>query len=366
MSSAGVRRRSSRRSRAPDPLPSQPCEDVKTKTSDGEVSTWSEVKKEETLELNISSHGSDLDTKPENVPIKEEDPDSNYSDAGLGVFNNGQTVPVGANLGAYQGELVDREEEHMYSGYSWGTLVETPSQTVVDLRPELEKRDAEIEELKQQLRVCKAAHVEEVEALKSKLRVCEEAHADTKAALADLEATHKGLVETHNNVITQLREAQTALTEAVRTGMNCAPNPTPDCLTPTGSNSSSGDAESMETSSATTYFTSCHPELPFTPPTTELLESLMIRSRGRPDRLGCLLFRTVVPQAIYEEWASTTNWDGSRGKRGLPKNLRHFLIETVTQKFPSLTSSDSKRVKDRVNEFLRSPRTTVAHRREQY
>ncbi|KAM9501531.1 uncharacterized protein Hap1MRO34_011860 isoform 1-T3 [Clarias gariepinus] len=312
MSSAGVRRRSSRRSRAPDPLPSQPCEDVKTETSDGEVSTWSEVKKEETLELNISSHGSDLDTKPENVPIKEEDPDSNYSDAGLGVFNNGQTVPVGANLGAYQGELVDREEEHMYSGYSWGTLIETPSQTVVDLRPELEKRDAEIEALKQQLRVCKAAHVEEVEALKSKLRVCEEAHADTKAALADLEATHKGLIETHNNVITQLREAQTALKEAVRSGMNC-----PDCLT-TGSNTASGDPESMETSSATTSITSCHTELPFTPPTTEHLESPKSRCRRRPDRLGCLLFRTEVPLDVYDEWESTTNWDGSRGKRGPP------------------------------------------------
>ncbi|KAM9501528.1 uncharacterized protein Hap1MRO34_011841 isoform 1-T1 [Clarias gariepinus] len=123
MSSAGVRRLSSRRFQAPDPDPSQLCEDVRTKTSDGGTSTWSEVKKEQTLELNISSHGDDLDTKTEDISIKEEDPDSNYlvsiPDAGLGVFNNGQTVPVGANLGPYQGELVDREEEHVNSGYSW-------------------------------------------------------------------------------------------------------------------------------------------------------------------------------------------------------------------------------------------------------
>ncbi|CAM4572596.1 unnamed protein product [Leuciscus chuanchicus] len=46
----------------------------------------------------------------------------------------------------------------------------------------------------------------------------------------------------------------------------------------------------------------------------------MMQSRGRPDRYGCLLFRAVVPQQLYEEWASTTNWDGSRGKRGLPVN----------------------------------------------
>lgn len=38
--------------------------------------------------------------------------------AGLGVFNNGETVPVGAHFGPYQGDLVDREEA-MKSGYSW-------------------------------------------------------------------------------------------------------------------------------------------------------------------------------------------------------------------------------------------------------
>ncbi|KAF5891892.1 histone-lysine N-methyltransferase PRDM9-like, partial [Clarias magur] len=135
------------------------CDDVKTETSDGETSKAPEVqvKKEETQELNISSHGNDLDIKPEDIAIKEEDP---------GVFNK-EMFPVIAHFGPYQGELVDREEA-MNSEYSLvaTSLVEHPRQTVVDLRPELEKRDAEIEALKQQLRVCKAAHVEEMEALR--------------------------------------------------------------------------------------------------------------------------------------------------------------------------------------------------------
>ncbi|KAF5892348.1 kinetochore scaffold 1, partial [Clarias magur] len=172
MSSAGDRRSSSRTPRAPDPDPSQPCEDVKTETSDGGTFTWSEVhvKKEETLELNIYSHGDELDTTPDVICIKEEDPDnedylycevckssffnkcevhgsplfipdtpvpmgvpdralqtlppgleiqeSGIPNAGLGVFNKGETVPVGAHFGPYQGELVDREEA-MNSGYSW-------------------------------------------------------------------------------------------------------------------------------------------------------------------------------------------------------------------------------------------------------
>ncbi|KAM9501898.1 uncharacterized protein Hap1MRO34_014857 [Clarias gariepinus] len=74
MSLAGDRRRFCRKSRT-DSAPSQPCEDVRTETSDGGMSTWSEVKKEETLELNISSHGDDLHTKPEDISIKKEDPD---------------------------------------------------------------------------------------------------------------------------------------------------------------------------------------------------------------------------------------------------------------------------------------------------
>ncbi|XP_060787001.1 histone-lysine N-methyltransferase PRDM9-like isoform X2 [Neoarius graeffei] len=148
------------------------CEDVKTETSDGEISEASEdcVKKEETLELNIYNHGNNLDNPPEVLSVKVEDPDnkdylfcevcksfffnkcevhgpplfipdtpvpmgvpdrarqtlppgleiqkSSIPDAGLGVFNKGETVPVGAHFGPYQGELVDREQA-MNSGYSW-------------------------------------------------------------------------------------------------------------------------------------------------------------------------------------------------------------------------------------------------------
>ncbi|KAF5894026.1 histone-lysine N-methyltransferase PRDM9-like, partial [Clarias magur] len=152
--------------------PSQVCEDVKTESSDGGTPEVTEVcvKKEETLELDIHKYEDDLDNTPEDICVKEEDPDhkdylycevcksvffnkcevhgpplfipdtpvplgvsdrarltlppgleiqkSGIPDAGLGVFNKGETVPVGAHFGPYQGELVDREEA-MNSGYSW-------------------------------------------------------------------------------------------------------------------------------------------------------------------------------------------------------------------------------------------------------
>ncbi|XP_060761166.1 histone-lysine N-methyltransferase PRDM7-like [Neoarius graeffei] len=137
-------------------------EDMKTETStDGETSEAC-VKKEETLELKIYNYGDDLDSPPEGLSVKVEDPDnkdhfycevcksfflnkcevhgpplfipdtpvpmgvpdrarqtlppgleiqkSSIPDAGLGVFNKGETVPVGAHFGPCQGELVNREE----------------------------------------------------------------------------------------------------------------------------------------------------------------------------------------------------------------------------------------------------------------
>ncbi|KAK1803146.1 hypothetical protein P4O66_021681 [Electrophorus voltai] len=53
-------------------------------------------------------------TLPNGLEIQK----SSILGAGLGVFNKGHTVPVGAHFGPYQGELVDREEA-MNSGYSW-------------------------------------------------------------------------------------------------------------------------------------------------------------------------------------------------------------------------------------------------------
>ncbi|KAF4087382.1 hypothetical protein AMELA_G00095080 [Ameiurus melas] len=128
------------------------------------------VKKEEMLMLNICNSGNDLNNIPEVTSIKAEEADnkdylycevcksfffkkcevhgparfiadtpvpmgvadrakqtlppgldirkSGIPSAGLGVFNKGETVPVGAHFGPYQGELVDREEA-MNSGYSW-------------------------------------------------------------------------------------------------------------------------------------------------------------------------------------------------------------------------------------------------------
>ncbi|XP_060789452.1 histone-lysine N-methyltransferase PRDM9-like isoform X3 [Neoarius graeffei] len=146
------------------------------------------VKKEETLELNIFNHGDDLDNLPEDLSIKVEDPDKNdylycevcksfffskcevhgpplfipdtpvpmgvpdrarqtlppgleiqkssIPDAGLGVFNKGETVPIGAHFGPYQGELVNRAESRN-SGYSWVICRNMQCEEYIDAKREM-------------------------------------------------------------------------------------------------------------------------------------------------------------------------------------------------------------------------------------
>ncbi|XP_053478193.1 histone-lysine N-methyltransferase PRDM9-like [Ictalurus furcatus] len=53
-------------------------------------------------------------TLPPSLEIQK----SGIPDAGLGVFNKGEPVPVGVHFGPYQGDIV-KKEDAMNSGYSW-------------------------------------------------------------------------------------------------------------------------------------------------------------------------------------------------------------------------------------------------------
>ncbi|XP_062861769.1 histone-lysine N-methyltransferase PRDM9-like [Trichomycterus rosablanca] len=55
--------------------------------------------------------------------------------AGLGVFNKGETIPVGMHFGPYQGELVDREEA-MNSEYSWVIYKSGQCEEYIDAKKE--------------------------------------------------------------------------------------------------------------------------------------------------------------------------------------------------------------------------------------
>ncbi|XP_053538297.1 histone-lysine N-methyltransferase PRDM9 [Ictalurus punctatus] len=71
-------------------------------------------------------------TLPPGLEIRK----SSIPDAGLGVFNNSDTIPVGAHFGPYQGDTVDREEA-MNSSYSWVIHKSEQSEKYIDATSEL-------------------------------------------------------------------------------------------------------------------------------------------------------------------------------------------------------------------------------------
>ncbi|XP_062402713.1 uncharacterized protein LOC134093571 [Sardina pilchardus] len=80
------------------------------------------------------------------------------------------------------------------------------------------------------------------------------------------------------------------------------------------------------------------------------------QSFGQVGRYGCLLFRHVISEENYQAWSKTTNWDGSRGKRALPQNVKSFVISTLKKQFPDMDRGKLKESVDKINEFLRTTR----------
>ncbi|XP_017554903.1 heterogeneous nuclear ribonucleoprotein U-like protein 1 isoform X2 [Pygocentrus nattereri] len=93
---------------------------------------------------------------------------------------------------------------------------------------------------------------------------------------------------------------------------------------------------------------------------TAVNDKILLRmSNNRPDRYGALVFRSIISQELYEQWVMNTNWDGSRGKWGVPHNVRDFVTRRVRERFPYMTNEDKKAVKERVNECLRMRRKSI-------
>ncbi|MCI4380412.1 hypothetical protein PGIGA_G00239940 [Pangasianodon gigas] len=71
-------------------------------------------------------------TLPPGLEIRK----SSIPDAGLGVFNNSDTIPVGAHFGPYQGDTVEREEA-MNSAYSWVVYQSEQCEKYIDATSEM-------------------------------------------------------------------------------------------------------------------------------------------------------------------------------------------------------------------------------------
>ncbi|XP_060771317.1 histone-lysine N-methyltransferase PRDM9-like isoform X2 [Neoarius graeffei] len=73
-----------------------------------------------------------IQTLPPGLEVRK----SGIPDAGLGVFNKGETIPLGAQFGPCEGDLVDREEA-MNSGYSWVISKSSQCEEYIDAKREM-------------------------------------------------------------------------------------------------------------------------------------------------------------------------------------------------------------------------------------
>ncbi|XP_076118401.1 uncharacterized protein LOC143099207 isoform X2 [Alosa pseudoharengus] len=80
------------------------------------------------------------------------------------------------------------------------------------------------------------------------------------------------------------------------------------------------------------------------------------QSYGQVGRYGCLLFRHIISEENYQAWSKTTNWDGSKGKRALPQNVKTFVVATLKRHFPDMDRGGLKECVHKINEFLRTTR----------
>ncbi|XP_044143285.1 uncharacterized protein LOC122932757 [Bufo gargarizans] len=87
------------------------------------------------------------------------------------------------------------------------------------------------------------------------------------------------------------------------------------------------------------------------------LDRLHETARNEPHRFAQLLFQELVPYDVYKTWTYTVNYDGSRGKRALPENLRNAIAQE-TQKYYFITTEIAKKIKGTLNAFLRMPRAS--------
>ncbi|KAG8440358.1 hypothetical protein GDO86_006201 [Hymenochirus boettgeri] len=97
------------------------------------------------------------------------------------------------------------------------------------------------------------------------------------------------------------------------------------------------------------------PDIQLAKMTSGLLNNFKMQSRGQPHRFAQLLFQHHVPYSLYKTWTHNTNFDGSRGKHALPKNLKRVILNETSAAY-KMTPFVLKKIKDTLNALLRIPR----------
>ncbi|XP_010788424.1 uncharacterized protein [Notothenia coriiceps] len=87
-----------------------------------------------------------------------------------------------------------------------------------------------------------------------------------------------------------------------------------------------------------------------------LYRNCVVKGEARPEGYAAQLFMALTPFEAYKSWAKKTNWSGSKGKMAIPHSVKQKLEFYVYQRFPILSGDQWHRIRNKINERLRSPR----------
>ncbi|KAF3698553.1 Zinc finger protein 229 [Channa argus] len=87
-----------------------------------------------------------------------------------------------------------------------------------------------------------------------------------------------------------------------------------------------------------------------------LFKDCFVRGEHRPDVYAANIFMALAPFDAYRSWVKRVNWSGSNSKAELPQNLKDKVHEYITQRFPELSTDQWLRIRNKINERLRSSR----------
>lgn len=88
----------------------------------------------------------------------------------------------------------------------------------------------------------------------------------------------------------------------------------------------------------------------------ELYRDCFMRGEHQPQVYAASMFMALAPFDAYQTWAKKVNWGGTNGKAELPRDLKEKVHSYVAQRFPDLSSDKWYKVRNSINERLRSPR----------
>jgi len=79
------------------------------------------------------------------------------------------------------------------------------------------------------------------------------------------------------------------------------------------------------------------------------------QSGGKPDKYILLLLKEFISTETYNSWVNKVNFDGTRGKYELPREVRTNLDAFLEHRFMEVIEAD--KIKTQVNTFLFFPHT---------